>query len=137
MIAAGGGAIVNIVSQVTGNVPPAKAADYVTAKYALLGLSKALAAEWADDNIRVNMVSPGLIRTDLTPAITSACSSWRRRARRCAGWRRRTMRPRRGLARKRGRELPDGRESIRHRRPVDVLTRPVTLIQNFTSRLID
>jgi len=66
MIAAGGGAIVNIVSQVTDNVPPAKAADYVTAKYALLGLSKALAAEWADHNIRVNMVSPSLIRTDLT-----------------------------------------------------------------------
>jgi 3-oxoacyl-[acyl-carrier protein] reductase len=66
MVAAGGGAIVNIVSQVTANAPPAKAADYVTAKYALLGLSKALAAEWADQNIRVNMVSPSLIRTDLT-----------------------------------------------------------------------
>ena len=66
MVAAGGGAIVNIVSQVTANAPPAKAADYVTAKYALLGLSKALAAEWADQNIRVNMVSPSLIRTELT-----------------------------------------------------------------------
>lgn len=66
MIVAGGGAIVNIVSQVTDGAPPAKAADYVTAKYALLGLSKALAVEWADQNIRVNMVSPSLIRTDLT-----------------------------------------------------------------------
>ena len=66
MRSAGGGAIVNVVSQVTANVPPIKSADYVTAKYALLGLSKALAAEWADDNIRVNMVSPSLIRTDLT-----------------------------------------------------------------------
>jgi 3-oxoacyl-[acyl-carrier protein] reductase len=66
MVAAGGGAIVNIVSQVTANAPPSRAADYVTAKYALLGLSKALAAEWADENIRVNMVSPSLIRTDLT-----------------------------------------------------------------------
>jgi 3-oxoacyl-[acyl-carrier protein] reductase len=66
MVAVGGGAIVNIVSQVTANAPPSRAADYVTAKYALLGLSKALAAEWADQNIRVNMVSPSLIRTDLT-----------------------------------------------------------------------
>jgi len=41
-------------------------ADYVSAKYALYGLSKALAAEWAADNIRVNMVSPGLMQTDLT-----------------------------------------------------------------------
>ena len=30
------------------------------------GLSKALAAEWAPDGIRVNVVSPGLTRTDLT-----------------------------------------------------------------------
>ena len=41
-------------------------ADYVTAKHALEGLSKALAAEWATDGIRVNMVSLGLTRTALT-----------------------------------------------------------------------
>jgi 3-oxoacyl-[acyl-carrier protein] reductase len=41
-------------------------ADYVSAKYALLGFSKALAVEWAEDHIRVNMVSPGLTQTDLT-----------------------------------------------------------------------
>jgi 3-oxoacyl-[acyl-carrier protein] reductase len=61
-----GGAIVNVLSQVTAGVPPARMADYVSAKYALLGLSKALATEWAPDNIRVNMVSPGLVETDLT-----------------------------------------------------------------------
>ena len=66
MKAAGGGAIVNVLSQVTGGQPPAKMADYVAAKYALAGLSRALAAEWADERIRVNMVSPGLIQTDLT-----------------------------------------------------------------------
>ena len=64
--AAGGGAIVNVLSQVTAGVPPALMADYVAAKYALQGLSKALAVEWAADGIRVNMVSPGLTRTDLT-----------------------------------------------------------------------
>jgi NAD(P)-dependent dehydrogenase (short-subunit alcohol dehydrogenase family) len=41
-------------------------APYVTAKHALLGFSKALAAEWAEDHIRVNMVSPGLSQTELT-----------------------------------------------------------------------
>jgi 3-oxoacyl-[acyl-carrier protein] reductase len=66
MKAAGGGAIVNLGSQVTGNVPATRMADYVSAKYALLGLSKALAAEWSEDGIRVNMVSPGLVRTELT-----------------------------------------------------------------------
>jgi 3-oxoacyl-[acyl-carrier protein] reductase len=63
---AGGGSIVNIASQVAADVPPPRMADYVTAKYALIGLSKALAIEWAEDNIRVNMVSPGLIQTELT-----------------------------------------------------------------------
>lgn len=63
---AGGGAIINIASQVTADVPPPRMADYVTAKYALVGLSKALAIEWAEDNIRVNIVSPGLVQTELT-----------------------------------------------------------------------
>lgn len=66
MKAAGGGAIVNVLSQVTGGQPPAKMADYVTAKWALAGLSRALAVEWAEDQIRVNAVSPGLVQTPLT-----------------------------------------------------------------------
>jgi len=66
MRAAGGGAIVNVLSQVVGGPPPGKLADYVTAKYALAGLSRALATEWADEHIRVNMVSPSLVETELT-----------------------------------------------------------------------
>ena len=66
MKSAGGGAIVNILSQVTAGVPATGMADYVSAKNALMGLSKAMAAEWAEDMIRVNMVSPGLTRTEMT-----------------------------------------------------------------------
>ncbi|HEY1129913.1 MAG TPA: SDR family oxidoreductase [Roseateles sp.] len=66
MKAAGGGAIVNLLSQVVGGVPATGLADYVSAKTALLGLSKAMAAEWAEDAVRVNMVSPGLTRTEMT-----------------------------------------------------------------------
>jgi 3-oxoacyl-[acyl-carrier protein] reductase len=65
----GGGAIVNILSQVVDGSPPGRMASYVTAKYALHGLSKALAIEWAEDHIRVNTVSPGLVQTDLTQHI--------------------------------------------------------------------
>ena len=66
MKAAGGGSVVNILSQVTAGPPPIHMADYVTAKHALEGLSRSLAAEWAGDGVRVNMVSPGLTRTELT-----------------------------------------------------------------------
>ncbi|MBF0271845.1 MAG: SDR family oxidoreductase [Magnetococcales bacterium] len=61
-----GGSVVNILSQVVWDAPPAQMADYVAAKYALKGFSKALAVEWAEEGIRVNTVSPGLLRTDMT-----------------------------------------------------------------------
>jgi 3-oxoacyl-[acyl-carrier protein] reductase len=64
--ASGRGAVVNILSSVVDGTPPAGMADYTAAKYALFGLSKTLAAEWAADGIRVNMVSPGMVQTDLT-----------------------------------------------------------------------
>ncbi len=66
MRAAGGGAIVNLLSQVVSGPPPANMAAYVVAKSALEGLTRALAAEWADDRVRVNAVSPGLLQTELT-----------------------------------------------------------------------
>lgn len=66
MKAAGGGAIVNLLSQVVGGTPSTGMADYVSAKSALMGLSKAMAAEWAEAGVRVNMVSPGLTRTEMT-----------------------------------------------------------------------
>lgn len=66
MKARGGGSIVNVVSQVASGSPPPLMADYVAAKYALKGLSRALAIEWAADNVRVNTVSPGLVQTELT-----------------------------------------------------------------------
>jgi 3-oxoacyl-[acyl-carrier protein] reductase len=64
--ASGNGRIVNILSQVVNGAPPAGMSAYTAAKYALLGLSRALASEWAAHAIRVNTVSPGLVETDLT-----------------------------------------------------------------------
>lgn len=45
-------------------------AHYIIAKEALWGLTKALSYEWAPKGIRVNMVSPSLIKTVLTANIS-------------------------------------------------------------------
>jgi NAD(P)-dependent dehydrogenase (short-subunit alcohol dehydrogenase family) len=63
MRAAGGGAIVNVAS-VHATAPGPKRVAYAASKTALLGLTRALAADLGRDNIRVNTVSPGATLTD-------------------------------------------------------------------------
>lgn len=57
------GKVVIMLSSVTLNVPPKALVQYTTVKYALLGLMKALASEYADKGITVNAVSPSMIET--------------------------------------------------------------------------
>lgn len=62
--AAGGGAVVNVAS-ILGSVGFANSVGYVSAKHGVVGATKAAALEYATQNIRINSVGPGFIRTPL------------------------------------------------------------------------
>jgi len=63
MIAAGGGSIIHIASQM-GSVAAPRRAVYCTSKGALIQLAKAMATDHAAQNVRVNTLSPGAVETE-------------------------------------------------------------------------
>jgi len=64
------GSIVYVSSIGGFNIMPLLGA-YCVSKTALLGLTKAVALQVADDNIRVNCVAPGVIKTKFSAPLTS------------------------------------------------------------------
>jgi len=67
MLGAGGGVIVNNCSGAS-LIPAPELPHYTAAKHGLLGLAKVAAREYADRNIRINSVCPGIIDTPMMRA---------------------------------------------------------------------
>lgn len=74
MLKNGGGAIVNNAS-VAGVVGMGGMGIYVASKHAVVGLSRSAALEFAKDKVRVNVVSPGAIETEMFDRFASQGST--------------------------------------------------------------
>jgi NAD(P)-dependent dehydrogenase (short-subunit alcohol dehydrogenase family) len=70
-----GGVIINVCS-LTSEVGVPTATPYGSSKSGLLGMTRALSAEWAPLNIRVNAIAPGYFQTDMTQVFYEN-SGWR------------------------------------------------------------
>ena len=68
MKARGGGSIINI-SSIGGLSPEPLLGIYSVSKASLVMLTKVMAKEWGRDNIRANVVCPGLIQTKFSEAL--------------------------------------------------------------------
>jgi NAD(P)-dependent dehydrogenase (short-subunit alcohol dehydrogenase family) len=73
----GGGSIIHI-SSIGGLTPEAGIGIYSVSKAAIINMTKAMAQDWGADNIRVNAICPGLIKTKFSEALWNDESSLER-----------------------------------------------------------
>lgn len=80
MIKQGGGSIINTASMSAHitNVPQ-KECSYAASKAGVIAMSRNMAVEWADKNVRVNTISPGYMATEMTlndPGLKPLIGKW-------------------------------------------------------------
>lgn len=78
MVSRGDGGVIVMIGSVAGYAAQDNAAAYTATKFALLGLTKALALELAPHAIRVVGVAPGDIDIDREPFPPGEVSAWQR-----------------------------------------------------------
>ena len=80
MIRQRGGSIINTASMSAHiNNIPQKECSYAASKAGVIAMSRNMAVEWADKNIRVNTISPGYMATEMTlndPSLAPLISQW-------------------------------------------------------------
>jgi NAD(P)-dependent dehydrogenase (short-subunit alcohol dehydrogenase family) len=76
MIPRGSGVIVNI-SSIAGVMPIALESAYCASKAGMIGLTKALALDWAKYGIRVHAVCPGYIATEMNRGVRETAEALR------------------------------------------------------------
>ena len=67
MLKQGGGTVI-LISSIGGIRSGGNLGGYGISKAADFGLARALASEWGVDNIRINCIAPGLVKTDFAKA---------------------------------------------------------------------
>jgi len=73
MLKQGGGRIVNMASATSRNTFP-NASPYVTSKFAVAGLTRTVAVEYAERDIRINAICPGNVATPLVVSLVEDLS---------------------------------------------------------------
>jgi len=77
MIAQQSGSIISVASMSAYIVnTPQKQVAYNASKAAMIQMSRSMAAEWAQHNVRVNTISPGYTLTEMTRAVSEFHPGW-------------------------------------------------------------